>query len=683
MPENLLIHEKSPYLLQHANNPVHWHPWGKEAFDKAKHEDKPVFVSIGYSTCHWCHVMAHESFEDEDVAAILNQHFVSVKVDKEERPDVDSVYMTACQALTGSGGWPLTVLMGADQKPFFIGTYLPKHSRFGQTGLVDLLISVAHQWHSDKQQLLKTGTEFTDLLNAPNEPVNATEPVKDVLKSAVSLFTRMYDSKNGGFGAAPKFPTPHNLLFLMRYAQLEKDSHALLMATQTLTQMARGGIFDHVGGGFSRYSTDQRWLVPHFEKMLYDNALLCLAYSQGYSIGNSPFFKQTLERTLAYALRELLTEEGGFCCGQDADSEGVEGKYYVFTPEETISVLGDAEGPWFNRVYDVSEIGNFESSNIPNLLKYQSYEDAYAESKVLLNKLHRYRKQRTALHRDDKILTSWNALMIVALCDASVTLNDGVYLDAAKLTDDFIRRHLLRDDGKLYLRWRDGEAKFDGHIDDYAFYAWGLLSLYQATLDVAYLLQASKIAEMMLELFFDAENGGFFLYAKDSEQLISRPKEVYDGAIPSGNSVAALVLGRLFKLSGQQEWQQAHALQLRFLASKMQHYPVGQSFALFAFTEALYPSQELVCVSSGKGAFSSAQLIQLYKNPNTTILVKTQQNANILGRFAPWTFHYPIPLEGEQFYLCQNGTCSAPTNDIKEILRQLADSGFNRTPSPA
>ena len=667
---NRLIGENSPYLQQHAYNPVYWYPWCDAAFEKARREDKPIFLSIGYSTCHWCHVMAHESFEDEEVAAVLNQYYVCIKVDKEERPDVDSVYMSACQAMTGSGGWPLTIFMGADQKPFFIGTYFPKHSRFGQAGLVDLLVSISRQWKGDKKRLLETGEELAHLIQAP-EQKRAAEPGKELLKSAASLFTRMYDGKNGGFGSAPKFPTPHNLLFLMRYGKLEKDERAISMAMQTLTQMARGGIFDHVGGGFSRYSTDSRWLVPHFEKMLYDNALLAMAYSEAYGINKSPFFRQTLERTLRYVMRELSSEDGGFCCAQDADSEGAEGRYYVLTPTEIAGVLGDADGSWFNRTYDISEVGNFEGASIPNLLRNPSYENAYEESKALLNKLYRYRKQRAPLHRDDKVLTSWNALMIAALCDAAVSLEDEVYLQAAKSAEDFLCQHLVRDDGRLKLRWRENEAKFDGHIDDYAFYAYALLTLYRTTFDPNYLAKAIKTAQHMLDLFFDNKNGGFYLYAKDAEQLIVRPKETYDGAIPSGNSVAALVLGRLSKLTGQGEWQDAYEKQLRYLAADMQDYPVGHSVALLALSEALYPSRELVCVGAKDAVIPISQIVKVSRDPNCTTLLKTYKNANVLGICSPWTYEYPIPYEGMQFYLCQNKACSAPISDINEIMRQF------------
>lgn len=671
---NHLVFEKSPYLLQHAHNPVHWYAWGDDAFQKAQKEDKPLFVSIGYSTCHWCHVMAHESFEDEDVAAMLNEHFVSVKVDREERPDVDAVYMAACQAMTGSGGWPLSVFMDADQVPFFVGTYFPKHARYGHPGLMDILSSLSRQWRSNRSQLLEAGQNLIDHISAQSSasPCEDQEPVTNLMESGVSLFAKMFDVKNGGFGSAPKFPTPHNLLFLMRYAALTGDKSALNMASQTLTQMARGGIFDHIGGGFSRYSTDAKWLIPHFEKMLYDNALLGHAYTTAAMETKSDFFKQAAVRTYRYVLDELAHADGGFFCGQDADSDGVEGKYYVFTPDEIDDVLGDADGPWFCRVYDITRIGNFEGSSVPNLLKYAEYQSAWQQSEPLLEKLYAYRKTRTALHLDDKIITSWNALMIVSLCHASCVFENDEYLSAAKGAAAFIHDKLKNNKGRLYVRWRDGEAKHDGHIDDYAFYAYALLALYQATWDIEYLRRAIDISKAMLSLFFDESEGGFYLYARDAQRLILRPKEVYDGAMPCGNSVAALVLGRLFKLTGEIRWQQAYDKQMRFLTANIQSRVVGHSFSLFAMTEAVYPSYELVCAcAEGYGDDSALNALKGSQIPNLTVLVKTNDNAKNLSPLAPWTANYPVPKDGIMYYLCKGGACDVPTDDRQSILEAV------------
>ncbi len=671
-----MIHEKSPYLLQHSHNPVQWYPWGEQAFQKARGEDKPVFISIGYSTCHWCHVMAHESFEDTDVASLLNEHFISIKVDREERPDVDAVYMAACQTLTGSGGWPLTVLTDAEQIPFFVGTYFPKHSLYGRPGLIDVLSSIARQWHSNRSQLLKAGQELSRHLTDSHAPHPSEQtPSIELVEKGVVLFKRMFDVKNGGFGSAPKFPTPHNLLFLMRYALLQHDESYRTMAYQTLTQMARGGIFDHVDGGFSRYSTDTKWLIPHFEKMLYDNALLAYAYTTAAGQTKSVFFRQAAERTLQYVLRELTDQDGGFYCGQDADSEGVEGKYYVFSPQEIDAVLGDADGPWFSHIFGITQIGNFEGNSIPNLLKTTGFETAWQQSEPFLDKLYIYRKQRTSLHLDDKVITSWNALMIASLCHASCSFDNANYLIAAKRAADFIENNMTHDGGRLYVRWRQGEARHDGNIDDYAFYAFAQLALYQTTFDIRYLIRAMEISGLMLSLFFDEGDGGFYLYAKDGEQLILRPKEIYDGAIPSGNAVATLVLGRLFKLTGEIKWQEAYDKQMRFLATNIQAYPVGHSFSLFAMMETLYSSHELVCACADECIAASALApLKGDKIPNLTVLVKMPGNAEALSSLAPWTADYPLPDHGITYYLCQNGACAAPTDDIQSVLSILKDN---------
>ena len=431
---NSLIDEKSPYLLQHAYNPVKWYPWGVEAFERARQFDRPVFVSIGYSTCHWCHVMAHESFEDVEVAKLLNEYFICVKVDREERPDVDSVYMSVCQAVTGSGGWPLTIIMDADQRPFFAGTYIPKRSKFGVVGLMELLPAIWERWTHNRDGLTSIGDQICAYLNQERTKTggNGNEDPIMFVKSAYRQLNSMFDEKNGGFGVAPKFPTPHQLLFLIKYYQLENDSRALEMAVKTLEQMYRGGIFDHIGGGFSRYSTDARWLVPHFEKMLYDNALLGLAYSETYAVTNDGFYRDVACRTFDYVLRELTDSEGGFYCAQDADSEGSEGKYYLFTPGEVKEALGNEGGKSFCSLYGITNRGNFEGKSIPNLLDRQDYRVGNGDMDALIKALYDYRLNRTSLHKDDKELASWNALMIASLARSSVTLDRESYLDASK-----------------------------------------------------------------------------------------------------------------------------------------------------------------------------------------------------------------------------------------------------------
>lgn len=669
---NHLIYEKSPYLLQHAHNPVDWYPWGKEAFEKAKSENKPIFLSIGYSTCHWCHVMAHESFEDDEVAKRLNQDFICIKVDREERPDIDAVYMSVCQAMTGSGGWPLTVFLTPDQKPFFAGTYFPKHNRYGSVGLIELLTEIARQWRADRKKLKGIGEEVTRVIQEhAQESKGKTEPAKEILYQGIEQFRQNYDAKWGGFGVAPKFPAPHNLLFLFAFYSAEKQDDILHMAEHTLVQMYRGGMFDHVGGGFSRYSTDDKWLVPHFEKMLYDNALLALAYLSAYELTGTELYQTIARRIFDYALKELLDPLGGFWCGQDADSDGVEGKYYVFSPSEIKQVLGSEDGEKFCRWFDITDQGNFEGKNIPNLISNQKFITEDPEIKSLRQKIYEYRRNRTKLHTDDKVLLSWNGLMMAALAKAG-SLQDGErYLNAARRTKDFIDRYMKKKDGRLFLRWRDGEAAIDGQLDDYAFYAYGLISLYQATWDVQYFIESIAVAEKMVELFFDAEAGGFYLYASESEQLISRPKESYDGAIPSGNSVAAWVLDKLAKLTGEAKWRSLADQQFAFLAGIVSHYPAGHAFALTAMTEVLYPSWELICTSNQSGTEKNLLLLaQKYGRSRGSILLKTPQNADQLAMAAPFSEAYSIPDSGEKYYLCRGENCSAPV-DLEGVLSLL------------
>lgn len=673
---NRLSREKSPYLLQHAANPVNWFPWGEAAFEQAHREDKPIFLSIGYSTCHWCHVMAHESFEDADVAALLNRDFVCIKVDREERPDIDAVYLAVCQLFTGSGGWPLTVIMTPDQKPFWAGTYLPKTASYGRMGLIELLDTVRQLWKSDRHSLLSRGDQAASLLNTPQKnQEQEEEPTKALLEQAAGQFKSIYDFRWGGFGVAPKFPTPHNLLLLLRYFLLEKDDFALQMVRHTLTQMFRGGIFDHLGGGFSRYSTDEKWLVPHFEKTLYDNALLALAYLEAYHITRDGFFQRVAERTLDYVLRELRDGSGGFYCGQDADSDGVEGKYYVFTKREVFDVLGKDDGAAFCDWFGITEHGNFAGTNILNLLNNPQYAEKDPWLEALSRKLYAYRLNRTRLHKDDKVLTAWNGLIIVAFARAGWLLGKPAYTQAAKKAEEFLQTALTDENGELKLRFRDGEAAHAGQLDDYAFYALALLELYKATYEIAYLQRALRISEQMIRHFWDSEQGGFFLYSREGEKLISRPKETYDGALPSGNSAAALALETLSKLTGKETWRQLSRRQISFLTGALREYPTGHSVALLAISAAVYPSLELICVTAEENVPEELTVCLTEKRlPNLNVLVKTRGNQEKLEQAVPFTGSYPIPQNGTRYYLCRDGACDAPVGDIKELRRQLTDA---------
>ena len=656
---NRLSTERSPYLLQHAENPVDWRPWGPEVFEEAKRTDKPVLLSIGYSTCHWCHVMAHESFEDETVAQAVNAAFLPVKVDREERPDVDAVYMAACLAMNGSGGWPLTVLLTPDQKPFWAGTYLPKDQ------LLHLLRKAARLWREDRAGVLATGDTLTAHLQQEGQARPGT-PSRELVRQAVSQFAQSYDERWGGFGAAPKFPTPHNLIFLLRYAQLAKEEHAREMALHTLNNMYRGGLFDHVGGGFSRYSTDQHWLVPHFEKMLYDNALLALAYTEAFQHARCPIYGEITRRTLDYVLRELSGPQGGFCCGQDADSDGVEGKYYALTPDELAQALGGVDGLRFCQWYGITPEGNFEGKSIPNLLGQSQFDQDPEDMAALREQVYAYRLSRTALHRDDKVLTAWNGLAMAALARAGLVLDEPWYLDAARQTAEFLAEKLTTSDGRLLARWRDGDAAHPGKLDDYAFLAYGLLELYSATFDASYLTRAVGLADCLLKLFFDGERGGFYPYASNGEQLLTRTKEAYDGAMPSGNSIAALVLFRLSRLTGEMRWREAADLQLSWLAGAAEGYPAGHGFAMLACLEELWPTAELV-ITAQKPPEELRGFLREAPRLGLTVLVKTQENAGTLAALAPFTKDYPIPAQGAQYYLCQGGACAQPVDSIPEL----------------
>lgn len=617
--------------------------------------------------------MGEESFEDDEVAAVLNRDYICIKVDREERPDVDAVYMAACQVMTGQGGWPLTIVMTPQQKPFWAGTYLPKTMRYGRLGLLELLEAITKQWKTDRSKLLRAGEEMVAYLQAPQKGrKKSKEPSKKLVQDGVSWYRRSYDRHWGGFGSAPKFPTAHNLLFLLRYAQVENDPQAQDMVEHTLVQMYRGGLFDHIGGGFSRYSTDERWLVPHFEKMLYDNALLTLSYLEAYQVTKRPLYGDIAKRTLDYVLRELTDALGGFYCGQDADSEGVEGKYYVFTPQEIQELLGKQDGAFVCETYDIRKQGNFEGKSIPNLIASPKVEVLDPKIHALFEILYDYRLHRTKLHKDDKVLTSWNALMIAACARAGRLLPNTPYLQAAQKAHGFIAQHLKDANGRLLLRWREGEAAHLGQLDDYAFYCFALLELYQTSFDIHAFEECIDVAEQMVEHFWDEEAGGFYLSAKDAEALISRPKEIYDGAMPSGNGMAGLVLGRLARLTGDMKWMKRSENQLRFLTAATEEYPAGYSVSLLAFLEALSPSQELVCVSSEQEPSEEwLNLLRRTSIPNVSTLLKTRSNQELLSRLAPFTAEYPIPSQGSMYYLCRNGACLAPVNAMEDLLSLL------------
>lgn len=652
---NELQFEKSPYLLQHRDNPVDWMAWGPRAFEKAKREDKPIFLSIGYSTCHWCHVMAHESFENEIVAKALNETFVCIKVDREERPDVDGVYMAACVAATGSGGWPLTVLMTREQKPFWVGTYLKRNELLG------LAATAKQLWKNERQKLLDEGDAFAKHLQASKESSPGT-PRRSLADMAAQSLVRRTDKVWGGTGFSNKFPMPHNLIFLLRWAKLTGDNDAQRAAELTLERMGRGGIFDQVGGGFSRYSTDVKWLAPHFEKMLYDNALLLLAYTEAYQQTKRTWYARIAERTAEYVLRELREPLGGFCCGQDADSDGEEGKYYLFSFDELTRLLG-ADALPFCRRYGVTKEGNFHGKNILNLIETEDWERAPAWEEAALEKVRAYRDTRTALHRDDKVLTAWNGLMLGALAMAGLVFDRSDWIEKAEQAAMFIEQDLRGEDGRLLARWRDGDAAFDAKLEDCAFYAWGLIALYETTFRTEYLKRAIALGDQLLEEFFDAERGGFYPYSERGEQLLTRTKDLEDGALPSGNGMAALVFSRLGRLTGEERFREAEERQLRYLAGAIERYPGACCVTLLAMLEYLEETEELVvCAEALPEALTD--YLRAEARPNLTVLLKTPETAEALKALAPFTADYPIPKTGALYYRCRRGVCEQPTTEL-------------------
>jgi len=645
---NKLANQTSPYLLQHADNPVNWYPWSGEAFLRAKQEDKPIFLSIGYSTCHWCHVMAHESFEDEQIAEILNKHFISIKVDKEERPDIDSIYMSVCQAFTGSGGWPTTIFMTSEQKPFFAGTYFPKNAKYGQIGLKELLLLIHEKWINDRERLLESSDR---IVRALSEYSHAEGDVNDkLIKEAFDIFNRTFDEKYGGFGGAPKFPTPHNLLFLMNYYEKNKNEKALEMVEKTLLQMYRGGIFDHIGGGFSRYSTDSHFLVPHFEKMLYDNALLIMAYCKAYQITGKSVYCDVAKKTASYIVREMTSSDGGFYSAQDADSEGVEGKYYLFEPFEIIRILGEKVGAEFNRYFDITESGNFEGKNIPNLLSSNIIDKRFEEN---LLPIYDYRKNRCPLHLDDKILTAWNALMIAAMCNLYRITKNADYLKVAKNAQEFIEDKLCEND-ILYVSYREGKRSEKGFLDDYAYEIFALIALYEATYESAYLERAKQFCDTAIYNFYDKKQGGFFLYGKEHERLILCPKENYDGAVFSGNSAMAYNLVKLYLLTGEKKYGDMAEQQIRFECSEADRYPAGYTMFLVALSDYIEPPCKITVVVKNKNELKELP----YRVPLNTIVYVLNEP----------TKEYPLKNDKMTFYVCEGHTCYPAVNELETYL---------------
>ncbi|MDD2234911.1 MAG: thioredoxin domain-containing protein [Desulfitobacteriaceae bacterium] len=656
------------------------------------------------NTCHWCHVMEKESFEDREAANLLNLNFISIKVDREERPDIDHLYMSFCQALTGSGGWPLTILMTPDKKPFFAGTYFPKTRRYGLTGLMEILHRAATLWQTDENSLRESADDIlrylrekeqNQLSEETNEPVSApgniVQPhmnldapqlpedwIEKVIDQAYTTFVQIHDWKYGGFGNAPKFPTPHNLGFLLRYAEDHPDSLAYPMVRKTLDSMSEGGIYDHIGFGFSRYSTDSMWLVPHFEKMLYDNALLAYTYLESFQSKLEEADSQKARGIFTYVLRDMTSPEGAFYCAEDADSEGTEGKFYVWSPAEIREVLGPKQGNLYCAAYNITPEGNFEGKSIPNLIKTNwdklahDYNLTRAQLETVLEAsrqtLFNVREKRIHPHKDDKVLTSWNGLMIASLAKGAQVLNEPVYLQAAERALKFINTKLRREDGRLLARYRDGESANLGYLDDYAYLIWGLLELYTAGGKFVYLEEAVELQENLERLFADTLNGGYFLTGSDAEELLIRPKESYDGALPSGNSIIALNLLRLARMTREKEWEARAQKQLTAFKSIISAHPSGYTAFLQALQLARHPGQELIL----SGPLSAPEMPDMSKTifsrflPYSSLIYQEGK----IGQFLPWVNDYPLE-EIVTAYVCQNFSCQNPVKTPVELDRLL------------
>jgi uncharacterized protein len=681
---NRLSNETSPYLLQHANNPVDWYPWGDEAFDLAAELDKPVFLSVGYSACHWCHVMERESFEDEAISAELNNHFVSVKVDREERPDIDQIYMAAVQLITRRGGWPMSVFLTPDRKPFYGGTYWPPRRQMNSPGFADVLAAVLDAWHNRREQALQQSDELTDRIASSFPLADASPICEQTLHTAAAQLEDSFDHVHGGFGRAPKFPHSMDIQLLLREWRRTGTKQLLHVVQHTLDKMAQGGIYDHLAGGFARYSTDDQWLVPHFEKMLYDNAQLCNVYLEAYQVTGEPRYERVVRETLDYIIREMTDEGGGFHSTEDADSEGVEGKFYAWNRDELVEVLGSDEATRFALVYGATEGGNFDGRNIlylPRSIEAAcadhgwDVDETHRELAVCREKLLDRRATRIRPGKDDKVLVSWNGLMIDAMARAGATLNDWTYIQAADDAATFICEQMCREDGRLLHSWRSGEARLDAYLDDYACLIHALVSVYEATFDEHWVDEAVRLAELMVEHFHDAVDGGFFYTADDHEQLIARKKDYFDSSVPSGNGAAACALMRLSKLTGRSEWLQIATRTIESGSGVIENAPAASGQILLALDMVIGPMWELVIVASGRDQNElSAAVHQLFL-PARIVAARDRSNPENYSDHLSGLFESRLAADAQsQLYVCQDGICQQPvygTVAAKEAIARL------------
>jgi uncharacterized protein YyaL (SSP411 family) len=677
---NRLINEKSPYLLQHAYNPVDWYPWSNEAFEAAKVQDKPVFVSIGYSACHWCHVMEKESFDDDGVASLMNEAFICVKVDREERPDLDSAYMTVCQMMGRNCGWPLNIIMTPEKTPFFAASYMPKKGRFGLAGMVDLIPQIVDIWKNRKSDLENLGENIKHRIEILEKRTLGKELGKDVLDDAYEKHVLSFDEENGGFGSAPKFPSPNKLLFLLRYWSRTKEKRAMAMAEKTLRAMRLGGIFDQVGFGFHRYSTDAEWLVPHFEKMLYDQALLVLAYTETFQATGAGKFKVTAREVLEYVLRDLTSPEGGFYAAEDADSEGEEGKFYLWTEEEIRKTLSPEDADLAVKLFGVKSGGNYVEAGLrqngKNILHLaQHLEQVASESQLTVNELigrlgkvsnslFKAREKRVHPAKDDKILVDWNGLMIAALAKASRVFSEPMYLKAAIKAIDFIMNKMKDEKEMLYHRYAKGERAIEGFLDDYAFLVWGLLEVHEACFEESYLQAAVELTNTMISRFWDDGEGGFYFTAKDLEDVVPRRKEVYDGALPSGNSVALLNMLRLALFTGDIKYEELVNQMVRVFSEDVRNAPAAHTFMLLGVNFNVGPTYNVILVGDPQEDSMKNMLNALKNNylPNKVVSLRHLGEAGLSYE----------KIDGKATaYVCHGQTCMPPTNKPDKMLEFL------------
>ncbi len=679
---NRLIDETSPYLLQHAHNPVDWYPWGEEALARSKAEDKPILLSVGYAACHWCHVMEHESFENEQIAGLMNEHFISIKVDREERPDIDAIYMNAVQMMSGHGGWPMTMFLTPDLKPFYGGTYYPPVDRQGMPGFGRVLLTMADLYRNRRDEVFTSADSITAELQNINRFRESGEMMTtEILNQAFSSLISKFDNTHGGFGRAPKFPPSMTLMFLLRHYKRTNSPEALQMVELTLQKMAAGGMYDHIGGGFARYSTDAHWLVPHFEKMLYDNALLARIYLYAYQATRKPRYRQIAEETFEYMLRDMTGPEGGFYSSEDADSEGVEGKFYVWTKDEVLRLMGREEGEIFCRYYDITAEGNFEDGqsilNTPRWMEEFADDENIAREEIerVINsgrkKLFHAREERVRPGLDDKILTAWNGMMLTAFAEAACILGRDDYREVARRNAEFLLSNLVRD-GRLLRTYKDGRAKLNGYLEDYAYLIEGLIALYEATFELKYFERAREMADMMIARFWDEEEGGFYFTSSDHEELILRTKDYFDNAIPSGNSSAAVSFLKLWALTQESIYQRCAVSILRTMREAMVKYPSGFGYLLSALDSYLAEGREIAIIGSLGSHEVRAFVEEIYSRyiPNKVIAAAAPEDE--LAQKAIKLVEGRSLVAGKAaVYVCQNYACMLPATTVKELAERL------------